>query len=392
MVATKAKEVELMDWDASLDFDGLENEIVEGVGVPYCQIKSPLNTPGDKGPYGIFVPLDQAELVGFNPDQCWTEVDLTFSEDAEPVKGYLTTNPRMVIIHRSQQEVREYNSKGYKYLDQAYRKGQRTAAALMVDNHKGDNNPYRVVSRYLIAFVDSKGQIIQESPLSLTVRGGFATSLSYELKDFYETTDKSVIQMARASGKEIKGQKLSDRVHAWQVFNCTLGWHRTANDKAPFLCITSRFEATADKAQVGKIRTLNRKAGDSTRKVEVTVKPITSISLPSKDVVNQWFDDYGQFPLPNAGRSDVDADNGGDPHQYLEGTVSDPQYNDDGSLTVTVNTGDEETLVVVRDPVLDAFTSATDRTNQFKMKVLHGVLVHFDAIVPTELNPETDEF
>ena len=111
-----------------------EDEITTSNRLPYLQIQNPPNMSLAQiekfgAPWGWFLPSEQAELAEFQATEDYQPTRIVFGEDtAQPreVDGFLTTKVRLCILHRSNIEVQEKATNGWKYLGLAYKLGERT--------------------------------------------------------------------------------------------------------------------------------------------------------------------------------------------------------------------------------------------------------------------------
>ena len=110
-----------------------EDEITTSNRLPYLQIQNPPNLPLAQikkfgAPWGWFIPTEQAELAEFKANEDYQPTRIIFGEDtSQPreVDGFLTTKVRLCILHRSNIEVQERATNGWKYLGLAYKFGER---------------------------------------------------------------------------------------------------------------------------------------------------------------------------------------------------------------------------------------------------------------------------
>ncbi len=237
--------------------DEFEEGEVTLQSVHYCQVINPANVSEANirkfnMPFGVFIPQDQAEAVGFRPTDWFEKTTITFNEDSDSpteVKGYLTKRLRCCIIHRSQTiEVQERTSRGWQYIGPGYIKGQPTEFKQRLDN---DRNSYRLRTRYLILFVDEDNNLLHEVPLQLGLGAGTGGAIGTEVVNF-----RSEFDNVYAKAKNKPGKGLGDAQHSCTVLDMTLGFHKPKG-RAPFVCPIQRVAPALE--QVGKEKEYSRR-------------------------------------------------------------------------------------------------------------------------------------
>lgn len=381
-------------FDAS-GFDDFEDNVQQSSSIPYCQIVNPPNLQLSQlqklnPPYGIFVPLEQAELVEFKPDETWRKEDVTFGDgdNETTITGYLATSIRVAFIHRSQIEIQEKrvdngNRTSWRFAGLAYEKGKETQ---LKKDAEEDRDNYRRVNRLLILFLDKNNQPLHSSPLQLTARGGFAGALGVELKEFYKQIDGVYFKAARLAGKNPKGGSLDDQAHALAVLACELGYHKPEG-KAPYVCINKRLTPAIE--GIGQSKLVDR--GD--RKIELIGVDLWAL-LQRKNselgkTILENFDSFSDFAKPNAGRSAEEeatvATPGLNAPYFGSGAASDIRYHENGDISFTLN----EQKCLVKDGT-EAATSIETVDMELEITVV-GVHQGGSVVVASISNKESGD-
>jgi Family of unknown function (DUF5895) len=300
------------------DFDQFDEDLLESGSIPYCQI---LNPPKGKKtselkkrdfPFGFFIPLEQAEEVDFTPDENWvmTEILLSDAEDAEPTKGYLAKERvRMVVVHRAAKEVqsRADGSKPYRFLDLAWRNNEETQANQLAKVDKSIPSLYRVVNRTLVFFLGNGKNALHQSPLQVSMKGAFNVGFGIESREIYRAFDKAFLTAAKAKSNAKKGGKLSHKAHSRVILDFSLGCYKSEGREA-FTCIEKVLVPSFD--AIGSVKNADRDG----RSVECTHVDFRLLSIapssPTAELIDQAWNDYGDFDKPNQGRSNESADEG----------------------------------------------------------------------------------
>ncbi|MDJ0737374.1 MAG: DUF5895 domain-containing protein [Nostocaceae cyanobacterium] len=150
---------------AKFDFDDEKFNAPPSQVIPWCQMINPRYGDNGIASYGLAIKLDNAQAVGFEPDQNWHQVDHAFSSAVETV--YMATTPRLVIVRRGPLSVKDRET-GIKLgtLKENY------------DAFLADKLKFKTFTRYLIFLVDANKKFLHESPLQLTLNGAAGASFS----------------------------------------------------------------------------------------------------------------------------------------------------------------------------------------------------------------------
>jgi hypothetical protein len=115
--------------------------------------------------HGLAIKLDNANAVGFVPDDNWQQVEHEFSSGVETV--FISTTPNLVLVRRGPLSVKDRES-GLKLgtLKENY------------DAFLADKLKFKTFTRYLIFIVGENKKFLHESPLQLTLNGAAGASFS----------------------------------------------------------------------------------------------------------------------------------------------------------------------------------------------------------------------
>ena len=249
-----------------------EDEITTSNRLPYLQIQNPPNMSLAQiekfgAPFGWFIPVEQAELAEFQATEDYQPTRIVFGEDtAQPreVDGFLTTKIRLCILHRSDIEVQQRATNGWKYLGLAYKFGERTAEG---DKAFSDRDNYRLRTRYLILLLDENNQPLHQIPLKLGMNAGVGTAFSQEVRSFRREIEEVFF---KSINKPVKA--LTDRAHALTVLNVQFNVHKSEG-KSPFICPSVRFAPAVE--NIGAETVVARRD----RKVTLVNQPIESLLI-----------------------------------------------------------------------------------------------------------------
>jgi hypothetical protein len=263
------------------------NEITASNSLPYCQIQNPPNLSlaqiqQFEPPWGWFIPAEQAEIAQFQATDDFEPVRLTWGEDtANPrsTDGFIAQRLRFVILHRSNIEVQEKSNRGWSYIGLAYERGMTTRFGELANS---DRENYRLRTRYLLLFLDSKSQPLHQIPFRLGMGRGVGASFAAEIKEHRTEIEKAFFKLTNRPQ-----QTLSERAHALSIVEMQLGLHKS-DGKAPFICPISRSTAALD-SDVGKENIVERRE----RKVTLIGKAldrllISKTSPVGKRILSLW--------------------------------------------------------------------------------------------------------
>lgn len=150
---------------AKFDFEDEKYNAPASQVLPWCQMINPRYGTNGLQPHGLAIKLDNANAVGFQPDDNWQQMEHEFSSGVETV--YMTTTPRLVVVRRGPLSVKDRET-GVKL-------------GTLKDNYDAflaDKLKFKTFTRYLIYLVGEDKNFLHESPLQLTVNGAAGASFS----------------------------------------------------------------------------------------------------------------------------------------------------------------------------------------------------------------------
>lgn len=141
--------------------------------IPWCQMINPRHSQDGIQPHGLAIKLDNAQAVGFEPDDNWNQLEHEFSSGFETV--FMTPTPRIVIVRRGPLSVKDRET-GIKL-------------GTLKDNYDAflaDKLKFKTFTRYLIFLVSENKKFLHESPLQLTLSGAAGASFSKAYCDYQQ--------------------------------------------------------------------------------------------------------------------------------------------------------------------------------------------------------------
>ena len=371
-------------------YDDFDDELEEGSSIPHCQVVNPDNVTEAQmkklggATYGLFISQEQAELVGFTPDDRWESETLSFGTDETvEIEGHLTTTMDLVVLHRSNLEVQEKTDKGWRFAGLAYEGGLKTEIGLTAE---GDRENYRRIVRYLVMFLNADGQFMHESPLQLTAKGGFGGSFGSCLRDFYKEADQAYIKESRKAGHKVKGGRLNRYAQAFLRFAAELGYQPKQADASPFAVVNSRIAVNGEAG-------LSKEIKMNDRVVTLTTVTLPMIMIPKSSemgqVITGFYEEHEGFGEPNRGMNvgTESAAAGTEKHYQGVGFFSWGSMNamDDGCISVPFTDDDGNQMLAVLGA--DTSPEVLDVQGSFEVEGTDDGM----RLVVTKLVPPTTE-
>jgi hypothetical protein len=154
-----------MKASAKFDFEDEKFNAPPSQVIPWCQMINPRYGTNGIQPHGLAIKLDNAQAVGFQPDDNWQEVEHEFSSGGETV--YISTTPRLVLVRRGPLSVKDRET-GAKLgtLRENY------------DAFLADKLKFKTFTRYLVFLVGEDKKFLHTSPVQLTLSGAAGASFS----------------------------------------------------------------------------------------------------------------------------------------------------------------------------------------------------------------------
>jgi hypothetical protein len=266
--------------------------------LPFCQVLNPkkgFEKRSSAPNYGIFIPAEEADLAGFTPDgTIWKAHEHTF-EGGSTEQGFLAVSPRLVIVYKSGLEV---------YLPGL--DGSRRCAGVAF-NADGTRTPHaerddaKLVTRYLVGFVDALNHLLHGTPFGLRASGGFGGAFGEEVTNLRRDFAKPLAKVIKAGG-------VNAATHAYCVGAFTFYGVNPPKGQQPFLAPVARaLPLLQDDSGLEEAVEVNRKNG---RRVKLTGTELSTLFVtrnnPSRSVIEDWQAAYKGFAeLP--GKKDTDA-------------------------------------------------------------------------------------
>lgn len=261
-----------------IDFDGEEyaDDFVQSDNLPLVQALNPKDKSEEAieavKSYGIFIEAPRAEVAGFRADgNRWIEWSHRFGvRGGEKKPGFLSRNPRMLVLAQSGIEVYEKYLSGdrvyTKYVGLAYENGQPTefnqmatlGAKIAVPD--GEQQQFSRVTRYLLMFLDDNNAFLHDIPFVMKATGGWAASLGAEFQAHTKAVSDRYREFRASQGKKAAGGYLSSEAIAKTIFDIGIGWHMSTKGAA-FIVPTSRLHPVANPDNLGKEKVVKDKSG-----------------------------------------------------------------------------------------------------------------------------------
>ena len=332
--------------------DAFSDDLEEGGGVPYCQVVNPkvgmTSKAIEKDPdgYGLIVPIEQAEQVGFKPDENWKEVVsvIVSGDDENEIPAYLTHNPQFIVVSRSQLEVQSKAEQGWRYVGLGYENGNLTEHGQLVVDDTSNPPMYRYAVRYLLVFIGADGKPLHDKPLALTGHGGFGGSFGKEVSTYFSEFNQAYAQATKKRGR------LNYFAQAFVLHSQEIGFHKGKNEKGEstmaYTCISGRISPTAKADKAGEKKDVERRD----RTVTLHAAPVGNLMFPKDSEVGQqiagWYSEYKDFAKPNKGRDGTESK----PEPYEATGEIDPgslDFQANGNAHARLIVGDTQQKIVI---------------------------------------------
>lgn len=261
-----------------IDFDGEEyaDDFVRTDNLPLVQVLNPKDRNEEAieavKSYGLFIEAPRAEVAGFRADGTrWVEWSHRFGvKGGEKKPGFLSRNPRMLVLAQSEIEVYEKYLSGdrvyTKYVGKAYENGQPTefnqAATLgaKIFLPEGERQQFSRVTRYLLMFLDDNNAFLHDTPFVMKATGGWAASLGAEFRTHIKAVSERYREYRASQGEKTGGGYLSSEAIAKTIFDIGIGWHMSTKGAA-FIVPTSRLHPVANPENLGKEKVVKDASG-----------------------------------------------------------------------------------------------------------------------------------
>ncbi|WP_017651093.1 DUF5895 domain-containing protein [Fortiea contorta] len=162
-----------MKASAKFDFEDEKFNAPPYKVIPWCQMINPRYGADGLQPHGLAIKLDNANAVGFQPDENWQQIEHEFSSGNETV--FMSTSPSLVIVRRGPLSVKDRET-GIKL-------------GTLKDNYDAflaDKLKFKTFTRYLIFIVGENKKFLHDLPLQLTLNGAAGASFSKSYCEFQQ--------------------------------------------------------------------------------------------------------------------------------------------------------------------------------------------------------------
>ncbi|HIK09895.1 MAG TPA: hypothetical protein IGS52_06465 [Oscillatoriaceae cyanobacterium M33_DOE_052] len=173
----------------TFDFEDEKFKAPPSQVLPWCHMINPQREAG-KGAnnFGLAIKQDNANAVGFVPDENWQLVEHQFST-GEVETIFITTSPRLVLVRR-----------GAVYLK--YRDTGLTLGRLgdHYDTFMADKLRFKTFTRHLIFFLGQDKKLLHSSPLRLSLSGAAGASFGKAYVDYKagQATNGFTVELEKA--------------------------------------------------------------------------------------------------------------------------------------------------------------------------------------------------
>ena len=265
-------------------------DIEKSQKLPFCWVVNPPNMQKAQieklaPPYGIFIPTEQANAATLNAPEWLEPTSISFGDEGNEKSGFLMKRLRCVVIARSPLYVQAIAPQGgWAFAGIAYEKG---AVTELGTKAMSDDQSYRLRSQHLIMLIDDDNQLIQDTPLKLTLGKGPGAAISQEIKEFRKEIESSFFK-----SQGIPEQRLSDRAHALCILDMTLGFHKSEGH-APYVTPVHRFAPAVE--QVGKSKEVSRMSRTLTLEGRNIEEMLISKTEPVGAKIIEIYDEYKTY-------------------------------------------------------------------------------------------------
>jgi hypothetical protein len=151
---------------ANLEFDFEDEQFnaPPSAVLPWCQMINPVVRQGEIRPYGLAISEENKKAARVELTDQWEEVEYEFGS-GEIVKLYMTTTPRLLVLHRGPISLKE-------------RETGMTVGRLSdhYEDFLADRQRFKPFTRYLIFLVGENKELLHPEPLRMTLSGAASAS------------------------------------------------------------------------------------------------------------------------------------------------------------------------------------------------------------------------
>lgn len=158
---------------AKFDFEDEKFNALPSQVLPWGLMINPRYGTDGLQSYGLAISQDNAQAVGFKPDDNWQQVEHEFSSGMETV--FISSTPRLVIVRRGPLSVKDRET-GMKL-------------GTFKDNYDAflaDKVKFKTFTRYLVFFVGEDKKFLHKSPIQLTLSGAAGASFGKSYAEYQQ--------------------------------------------------------------------------------------------------------------------------------------------------------------------------------------------------------------
>jgi hypothetical protein len=159
---------------AKFDFEDEKFNAPPSQIVPWGLMINPRYGSDGLQSYGLAIKLDNAQAVGFKPDDNWQQVEHEFSS-GEVDTIFITTTPRLVIVRRGPLSVQDRETKIRLGTYKDYK-----------EEFLADKLKFKIYTRHLIFLVGEDKKFLHQSPLQLTLSGSPGASFGKNYAEYQQ--------------------------------------------------------------------------------------------------------------------------------------------------------------------------------------------------------------
>ena len=163
-----------MKASAKFDFEDEKFNAPPSQIVPWGLMINPRYGADGLQSYGLAISRDNAQAVGFKPDDNWQQVDHEFSS-GEVETIFITTTPRLVIVRRGPLSVQDRETKIRLGTYKDYK-----------EEFLADKLKFKIYTRHLIFLVGEDKKFLHQSPLQLTLSGSPGASFGKNYAEYQQ--------------------------------------------------------------------------------------------------------------------------------------------------------------------------------------------------------------
>ena len=163
-----------MKASAKFDFEDEKFNAPPSQVIPWGLMINPRYGTDGLQSYGLAISRDNAQSVGFQPDDNWQQVEHEFSS-GEVETIFITTTPRLVIVRRGPLSVQDRETKIRLGTYKDYK-----------EEFLADKLKFKIYTRHLIFLVGKDKKFLHQSPLQLTLSGSPGASFGKNYAEYQQ--------------------------------------------------------------------------------------------------------------------------------------------------------------------------------------------------------------